>query len=205
MALPRIYNYHPVTGEYLGSSLADASPLDGPGVWLVPAYATDIEPPPTQAGSVAVFQGDIWINIITVPPEPPVLEIPVEAEPKPPEAFDVDGERIRRSSVMVFNGETFQTDRASFDLITTWGNQASFAIIDGKGAEGNLRWASPDKDFIWLTADNQEVTMDAPTMKAFAAAVLLWDSLHILAARAVKNMDPIPEDFTDDEYWPVAA
>lgn len=54
-----IWNYHPLTGELLDKSVADPSPLE-PGVFLIPAYATTMEPPTTQPGKAVVFKDDAW-------------------------------------------------------------------------------------------------------------------------------------------------
>ena len=54
-----IYHFHPTTGEYLGQSLADESPLE-PGVFLVPAYATTTPAPADTAGFVRKFDGTAW-------------------------------------------------------------------------------------------------------------------------------------------------
>ncbi|WP_137936100.1 phage tail protein [Chitinivorax sp. B] len=56
---PRIYHYHPHTGEYLAHSLACASPLE-PGRYLVPIHATEQPPPPAGPQQVAVFDGQTW-------------------------------------------------------------------------------------------------------------------------------------------------
>lgn len=67
----RIYNYHPQTGIYLGESIADTSPLE-PGKYLIPAFATSIEPPVILDGEQAVFISGIWeLQDIPKPPEPP--------------------------------------------------------------------------------------------------------------------------------------
>jgi len=55
----KIYHYHPEYKIYLGSSDADPSPLE-PGVFLIPAYATELEPPEYSEGKVSVFDGTSW-------------------------------------------------------------------------------------------------------------------------------------------------
>jgi hypothetical protein len=50
----KIYNYHPITKEYIGESIADESPLEE-GVFLIPAYSTYIQVPEFQAGKVTMF------------------------------------------------------------------------------------------------------------------------------------------------------
>ncbi|MGE5553289.1 MAG: tail fiber assembly protein [Betaproteobacteria bacterium] len=57
--MPRIYHYHPETGEYLGESEARESPLE-PGVFLLPAHATFEAPPEAGPGQVAVFNAGVW-------------------------------------------------------------------------------------------------------------------------------------------------
>ena len=54
-----IYNYSPVTGEYIGSEEAQFSPLE-PDVILMPAHATEIEPPEVSGKKVAVFANGAW-------------------------------------------------------------------------------------------------------------------------------------------------
>ena len=55
----KIYNYDFKTGEFLSEGEADPSPLE-PGVFLIPAYATDIAPPIIQQNEVAIFNGSSW-------------------------------------------------------------------------------------------------------------------------------------------------
>lgn len=50
---PVICNVDSVTGEFLGASEADYSPLE-PGVWLTPAHAYQCEPPVLEAGFAAI-------------------------------------------------------------------------------------------------------------------------------------------------------
>ncbi|AXE33994.1 tail fiber assembly protein [Chromobacterium phragmitis] len=55
-----VYSYHPQTGEYLGVTIADRSPLDIEEVWLLPAHSTELQPPETDKHEAAVFKGASW-------------------------------------------------------------------------------------------------------------------------------------------------
>jgi hypothetical protein len=55
----KIYNYDPEYKIYLNSSASDESPLE-PGVFLIPAYATKLEPPEYPEGTIPVFNGTSW-------------------------------------------------------------------------------------------------------------------------------------------------
>jgi hypothetical protein len=54
-----IYNYHPEYKHFDGVSIADKSPLE-PGVFLIPAYATDIKAPQYDEGFIPVFEDNQW-------------------------------------------------------------------------------------------------------------------------------------------------
>ena len=56
----QIYHYHPATGVLLYASDADQSPLEE-NVFLIPANATDIEPPVAHANQVPVFSAGAWM------------------------------------------------------------------------------------------------------------------------------------------------
>lgn len=71
-----IYNYHPQTGRFLQSSEADPSPLEE-GVYLIPAHATEIQPPIVEAGEYVVFVGDTWQVMKEPIPEPEPMPLPL--------------------------------------------------------------------------------------------------------------------------------
>ena len=54
-----VYSYHPVTGEFVGEDKAFADPLT-PSNFLIPAYATEVEPPKAQNGKVRKWDGEKW-------------------------------------------------------------------------------------------------------------------------------------------------
>ena len=60
----KIYHYNPVTGEYMGEGIADLSPEDmkrfKKEVWLIPANATSISPPPAETGKIRLFINGQW-------------------------------------------------------------------------------------------------------------------------------------------------
>ena len=81
-----IYHFHPGTGVYCGAGLADESPLE-PGVWLIPAWATTIEPLPVEEGEQAVWNGTGWVGELIPEPEPepePQIVEPVPTVPLTP-------------------------------------------------------------------------------------------------------------------------
>jgi len=55
----KIYNYHPEYKNFTGISVADESPLE-PGIYLIPAHATDIEPPSCDSNQIQIFNGTSW-------------------------------------------------------------------------------------------------------------------------------------------------
>jgi hypothetical protein len=64
----RIFHYDE-TGLYVGEGIAKPSPLE-PGRYLVPARATDLQPPAVGEGERARFDGSAW-QIEQIPePEP---------------------------------------------------------------------------------------------------------------------------------------
>lgn len=63
-----IYHYNPNTNEYLASSEAIRSPLDKDEVYLIPAFATELEPF-LEDGKTTIFENGKWINKVAVEPK----------------------------------------------------------------------------------------------------------------------------------------
>lgn len=72
-----VYGYHPDTGELAGETVADESPLE-PGVYLIPACATDVEPPQAVDGKRTVWVGGEWVQLDKSTEENPIQEEPNE-------------------------------------------------------------------------------------------------------------------------------
>ncbi|WP_223554917.1 tail fiber assembly protein [Pseudomonas sp. BF-R-01] len=99
----KIYNAHPVTGEFMGESLADADPLEE-GNWLIPAHAYLDAPPLPGENEAVIRKGDVWAVVddfrgtsyYTDGPQRYVIEdlgvcVPVgaTAEPPPPTSAEL--------------------------------------------------------------------------------------------------------------------
>lgn len=143
------------------------------------------------------------VTLATVIPGYTIREyVPPEPEPEPITSETINLERDRRiEHNFTFVGTAFQLDNLSQQRITAMGADARFAVLGG-AVEGDYRWADPDNDFGWIATDNTVIPMDAQTMVAFSDAAKIWVIHHTYAARTLKDMDPIPEDYMDDKYWP---
>ncbi|MFN4124431.1 hypothetical protein [Pannonibacter indicus] len=78
-----IYHFHPATAQYLGFSEADESPLE-PGVYLIPAHATDVPPPEPADGFIRKFVDGGWLLEAVPEPEPQPEPEPETPAPLPP-------------------------------------------------------------------------------------------------------------------------
>lgn len=75
----KIYFYNPTTKTYQGEGTAKLSPLDlkqGKEVYMIPAHATDVEPPEHIEGKHRTFVNGAWeyYDIPTPEPEKPPTE-----------------------------------------------------------------------------------------------------------------------------------
>jgi hypothetical protein len=55
-----IYHYHPDYKHFLWKGLAEPSPLDPEGVWLIPAHATAVQLPEFAEGYIPVYSDESW-------------------------------------------------------------------------------------------------------------------------------------------------
>ena len=103
----KIYHYHPATRKYLYQDNADESPLE-PGVFLLPAHATFVEPPcDVPSDSYISWSGNNW-EIIKIPEIPKPLE-PIPEEPNPP-VDPWEELRIQRNQLLASTDYLFLRD-----------------------------------------------------------------------------------------------
>lgn len=127
----------------------------------------------------------------TIPPYVPVIT-----------SQEVNQERDRRiASGFVFKGKLFDFDEASKQRITGAAALAGFAIATGK-QRGDLLWHGGVDPFSWITHDNSTTQLDAFEMFTLGQEAAKHETIHIFAAREIKNQSPIPTNYQEDMYWP---
>ncbi|WP_065945736.1 DUF4376 domain-containing protein [Pseudomonas sp. 24 R 17] len=125
-----------------------------------------------------------------------------EPESLPPTREQIDAERDRRIDAGVtFDGVLYQSKTTDRENIAGAAQMAFMAVVAGV-QPGDLRWSNPDQDFAWICAENTLVPMDAQTVVEFGRTAALRKSELIYAGRALKDLPEIPENFTDDVWWP---
>lgn len=152
---------------------------------------------PQLPGLLGFHQEQIFLRHLVATSEKVTLgPVPV------PTVDAVNEERDRRVATrFIFNGKAFAFDPGSKQRVTGAATLAGFAI--GNGAQpGDVEWAGGGSPFVWIADDNSLVPMDAQTCFAFGQAAAAHESAHIFAARALKDLNPIPLDYANDAYWP---
>lgn len=159
----------------------------------IPADAIEID---LETHKLLVEYPDAWrmVDGLLTPYVPPAPSVSTAA---------VDAERDRRiNGGFDYGGVTYQTRPGDRENMAGTSAAALAAIVAG-AAGGNLRWHGGDSDFAWIATDNSTHPMDAQTMFAFGQAAMAHKQAHIFAARALKDMTPIPADYaTNSAYWP---
>jgi hypothetical protein len=196
-SIPAIFNFDAETGEYLFASVPDRDPLVN-GRFLIPASATTLPPPEARDGFIRRFVGGAWGYSPAGDTETPPTEEPVVT------AAMVDAVKdIRIASGFGFQGNVYQTRPEDRENIAGAATAALAAIMVNGVQPGDFRWHGGETDFEWIAADNTTHPLDAQTMFAMGQAAMAHKTAHIWAARALKDMNPIPGDYaTNEAYWP---
>jgi hypothetical protein len=118
---------------------------------------------------------------------------------------DVSAERDRRLYLgFEFEGRTYQASARHMPNISSAAIAGSLAVAAGT-QPGDYRWNGPSEDFAFITADNQQVPMDAFDVMRLGQAASRFSSPIVNAARLLKDRIEAGEqilDVTLDEFWP---
>lgn len=177
----QIYHYHPATGEYLGTGMADESPLE-PGVWLVPANATTSPAPASLAGKVRVWTGSAWAY----------QDVQDEAQPLDPEfepsladlkaaklAAIQTGKNAVKDGGFVHEGVLFDSD-----------SEARLAYLElSTKLIQNPAYSTPWKAStgVWVTMDAALFLALQPAYEAHISACFAWQAAREMEVAAAQT------------------
>lgn len=117
----------------------------------------------------------------------------------------IDLERDRRiDGGFTFNGHRLQS-RPSDRENVMGAAQLAMGYLGAEGDPDSLRWADPDNDFVWITADNGTIPLSASAVVAMFQTGVAFKSALTFYARAMKDAvlaaaDPSSVDWQTD--WP---
>lgn len=224
------YNYHPGTGEFTGTTLADESPRE-PGVFLLPAHATRVAPPIPSDGHVMVFAGGQWGEVLDcrgqtwwddtgkpvtigflgdpiergLSPSAPEPEPDPEPEPieQPPLPVRVNIERDRR----ITEGKAIAV--TGYGEIPLSGTERDMIIITSLLLQAQAFVGAGVTSPIMTIRDtsNTNHLLTPEQMSELAVKGMKWVEETMKVSWAMKDgVAPfeagIPEDFNDNSYWP---
>lgn len=217
-----IFHHHPLTGELLGSGVADPDPLEE-GAWLLPANATTISPPASEEGKARVFSQGTWVQIddhrgetwwdvegnpimvadLGDPTDDGLTDVEPEAETIPL-SEQVNIERDRR----IEEGSTFTVTNHGNVSIT--GSVKDMTILTALlvKAQGLKAAGVTTPSLVLRDKDNTTHTLTPDQMIELVTAGMTWIEDTMQVSWAMKDgIAPfeagIPADFaTNESYWP---
>lgn len=179
----KIYNYHPTTKEFTYVSDADESPLE-PEVFLIPANATDIEPPKEKKNYSVVFndknkwiyvedhRGETWFDkegnalIVDFLGNPEFFELSKINPNKKLEELKKIQEYF--NSNLFFKNSSgveakFKNDKIARETLSSF-----ISAFDEK---------TLPKDFYWISFDNEKIKMNYQDIKNLLKKMMLdnWE------------------------------
>lgn len=182
-----IYHFDPSTGAFLYSEAARESPRE-PGVFFVPANATDLAPPACGGGQRAVFSAGAWVVEALPAPEPVPQPTPEEIKGRAWLAIKTERERRKAGGAKV-GAKWFHSDDASRI-------QQLALVMMGASLPAGLQWKTMDGSFITMTPAlaQQVFTGQAASDQAIFAVA----EQHRVAMEA--SADPASYDYSTG--WP---
>lgn len=170
-----IFHFHRDSGLYIGSDTADESPLE-PGVFLIPAYATNKKPPAFGLDEQAFFINDAWV--IRKIPQPEPAAVPTLEQLKAAKNTEINTERAAANcSTFIFSGKAFSCDMLSRgDIDGINGYVALYAALP------------PSFPGAWKAVDNSVFPIpDVNSWKTFYAAMVAAGAANFAHSQQLKT------------------
>lgn len=116
---------------------------------------------------------------------------------------DVNTERDRRIyGGFVYMNHMFQSDEFSQRNMADASQAADLVIAEDYRKAETYRWQiGATEDFYWIVEDNTKLPMTAYDVRGLAQNMLRFKQRMIRCGRTIKDMYPIPANYTDDMYW----
>lgn len=220
-----IYHYSPDNGEYTGNSPARSDPQVQNG-YLVPRFATALQPPEAGPDQVAVFSGGAWTlmddfrgNVYwrVIENEVEAFSVDVIGAPVPEDALTSDP-GARPDDRATWSGVAWEPGPVTPDMIRAEASLRIEALGPEYTASERQTWAkqmSEAADFVQngpsaLTPLIDGIAAGRGVSRADMAAHVLMKVDQFSAASgvilgkqaALLAMDPIPQDYaTNETYW----
>ena len=143
------------------------------GIWQIPAFCTEVEPPAEKEGFKIKWNGEGWEYEEEEPkePEPPK---PTFEELKQRKLQQLKWERDRKEvEPIAYNGHTYDYDDKARDRIN-----AAIIALDLQGEKATIEWT---------LADNSNITVTANDLRAVIGAVAVRSNALHVAYRTAKE------------------
>lgn len=92
-----------------------------------------------------------------------------------------------------------QRDPVSLRRIQGAAQMATIAMMSGASPD-SMEWVN-GQPLVWITEDNTELSLSPSMTIGLGTAAAEIESRLVRKARALKSMDPIPLNFSDDIWW----
>lgn len=208
----QIYNYD-MAGVYTYASLAEQSPLDAPGVFLIPANATAIAPPALGAQQAAVFANGEWAVVPDWRGVP--LYLTANGEPTSINEVNVTPASINATSLVPPTGANMSAvwSNGAWSLEPDWRDAPLYALANGAPVSATAigqtpaslnatNVAPPDATLTWTfngTAWARSSTLVAAAL-ASAQAAAIQQLLAYANAITAQITSQYPQSEVDS--WP---
>lgn len=224
-----IYNYDPATGAYISTSAADLSPRE-PGVFLIPAHATEIAPPDRAPFTWPVFDAGLgtWslvpdhrgsvfystatgqrVEITAVGKTPAELGLTDQVPPAGPVAFQAGAWQRDVAAAKVEQWEAIKavrdrrTQAGGYQAAGKWFHSDTFSRTQQIGLV--MLGANIPPGLMWKTMDGSFIEMTPTLAQQVFAAAAAQDTATFAAAeihKAAMEAAPDPAAYSFTAGWP---